>query len=274
MTIYLVVRLQNSIFHALIGYMIKIPAETAVTDNFEKEGSEFPMRINKYLAHSGIASRRESDVLIERGQITVNGKKAVMGQQINESDVVALKGSTKSKQYLAYYKGRGIITHSPTEKETDILTRLASDYGITGVAPVGRLDKDSEGLIILSSDGRITGPLLDPEAGHEKEYQVEVDKKISTLFTHLMSNGVDIEGYKTKPGKVIPSPKNEYRFNLVISEGKKHQIRRMCAALGYQVQSLKRVRIMNIELKNLKPNQYRKINGEELAAFLKELGVK
>lgn len=234
---------------------------------------EFPVRINKYLALVGIASRREADTLIERGQITINGKKATIGQQVNETDVVKLVGNTKSKQYLAYYKGRGIITHSPAENEVDILTRLKKDYGITDVTPVGRLDKDSEGLIILSNDGRITGPLLDPEGGHEKEYTIEVDKKISSLFTHLMALGVDIEGYKTKPARVIPSPKNEKKFNLVITEGKKHQIRRMCAALGFQVQALKRVRIANITIGALKPNQYRKINGDELQAFLKELKV-
>lgn len=234
---------------------------------------EFPMRINKYLAHTGIASRREADVLVERGQITVNGKKAVTGQQINEGDKVALKGETKTRKYLAYYKGRGTITHSPGEKEVDIVMRLAQDFGITDVSPVGRLDKASEGLIILSNDGRIVGPLLDSENNHEKEYNVQVDKDISTLFVHLMQNGVDIEGYQTKPAKVVVSTKNDKKFNITLTEGKKHQIRRMCAALGFQVQNLKRVRIANIELKNLKPNQYRKIVGEELDIFLKELGV-
>lgn len=235
---------------------------------------EFPMRINKYLAHTGIASRREADTLIERGQILVNGKKAKMGQAIHEGDKVELKGETKTRKYLAYYKGRGTITHSPGEKEVDIVMRLAQDFGITDVSPVGRLDKASEGLIILSNDGRIVGPLLDTDNAHEKEYNVQVDKDISTLFVHLMQNGVDIEGYQTKPAKVVISSKNEKKFNITLTEGKKHQIRRMCAALGYQVQSLKRVRIANIELKNLKPNQYRKIIGEELDLFLQELGVK
>ena len=231
------------------------------------------MRINKYLAHTGIASRREADTLVARGQITVNGKKAITGQQINEGDQVTLKGETKTRKYLAYYKGRGTITHSPSEKEVDIVMRLAQDFGITDVSPVGRLDKASEGLIILSNDGRIVGPLLDSENNHEKEYNVQVDKDLSTLFVHLMQNGVDIEGYQTKPATVVVSSKNEKKFNITLTEGKKHQIRRMCAALGYQVQNLKRVRIANIELKNLKPNQYRKIIGEELTTFLTELGV-
>ena len=108
------------------------------------------MRINKYLAHSGVASRREADALIAAGQVLVNGKKAEMGQKVDEGDKVELKGKTKKKIYLAYYKGRGIITHSPGEKEVDIATRLERDYSLTDVAPVGRLDKDSEGLMILS----------------------------------------------------------------------------------------------------------------------------
>lgn len=234
---------------------------------------EFPMRINKYLAHSGVASRREADDLVAKNKVLINGKPAEMGQQVNEGDEVEMVGKTKSKSYYAYYKGRGIITHSPAEHETDIATRLAEDYGITHVAPIGRLDKDSEGLMILTNDGRITGPLLNPESGHEKEYEVTVDKPLSGMFKRVMESGVDIEGYTTKPAKVVANTKNDKRFNLTITEGKKHQIRRMCAALGYQVQDLKRVRICNIELGKLKPNQYRKLNGPELQELLAELGV-
>ncbi|PIW96983.1 23S rRNA pseudouridine synthase F, partial [Candidatus Kaiserbacteria bacterium CG_4_8_14_3_um_filter_38_9] len=196
---------------------------------------KFPLRINKYLAHTNIASRREADAMIVTGKILVNGQIAKIGQQISAKDVVAVVGQTKPKQYLAYYKGRGIIAHSPTEQEVDIATRLKRDYGISDVAPIGRLDKDSEGLIILSNDGRITGPLLDPKANHEKEYSVTVDKNITKTFMKLMELGVDIEGYRTKPARLIEQPKNPKRFNIVITEGKKHQIRRMCAALGYQI---------------------------------------
>ena len=235
---------------------------------------EFPIRINKYLAESGIASRREADELIAKGRVLVNDEPAVLGQKINAGDEVKLKGKTKRKSYLAYYKGRGVITHSPAADEIDIATKLAQDYGITNVSPVGRLDKDSEGLIILSNDGRITGPLLDPEAGHEKEYDVMVDKPVSGMFLRALARGVDIEGYRTKPAKTAAHPKNPKRFRIILTEGKKHQIRRMCAALGYQVQNLKRVRIMNIELGKLKPNQYRKIQGEELHKFLTSLGIK
>lgn len=231
------------------------------------------MRINKYLAHEGVASRREADELVEAGKVRINGKRAKNGDQVNDGDKVELIGTTKAKSYLAYYKGRGIITHSPSEKEVDIASRLAKDYGITHVAPVGRLDKDSEGLIILSNDGRITGPLLDPDADHEKEYEITVDKAIGGMFLKAMETGVDIEGYRTKPAKVTKHKTNDKKFTIILTEGKKHQIRRMCAALGYQIQHLKRVRITNIKLDKLKPNQYRKIVGSELEEFLKELGV-
>ena len=235
---------------------------------------EFPIRINKYLAHTGVASRREADALIEQHQIIVNGKPAVMGQQIAETDMVELLGKVKSKTYLAYYKGRGVITHSPGAGEVDVSARLAEDYGITNVSPVGRLDKYSEGLMILSNDGRITGPLLDPKANHEKEYDVTVDKPVSGMLMRALAHGVDIEGYRTKPAKAEKNPRNDKRFTLTLTEGKKHQIRRMCAALGYQVQTLKRVRILNIKLDKLKPNQYRKIQGTELTDFLHSLSIK
>lgn len=233
----------------------------------------YPMRLNKYLAHQGTASRRESDTLIEQGLVLVNGKKAVMGQKVERTDVVTLKGDTKEKKYLAYYKGRGIITHSPSPGEVDIATRLKDDYSITDVHPIGRLDKDSEGLLILTNDGRITAPLLDPEANHEKEYEVTVDKPVNGFFLKQLEHGVNIEGYTTKSSTATKHPKSQLKFTLILTEGKKHQIRRMCAALGYQVQDLKRVRIANIELGNIKPNQYRVLKGEELASFLKELNV-
>jgi 23S rRNA pseudouridine2604 synthase len=234
---------------------------------------EFPMRINKYLAHTGIASRREADELITAGKILINGQPAEIGQKITADDSVEVVGKTKAKNYYAYYKGRGVITHSPAPDEVDIATRLKKDFGLSDVAPLGRLDKDSEGLLLLSNDGRITGPLLDPESGIEKEYEVLVDKPVTGMFTRIMSHGVDIEGYTTKPAVVTAHPKNETRFTIVLTEGKKHQIRRMCAALGYQVQTLKRVRVANIELGKLKPNQYRKIVGSELETLLTTLKI-
>jgi len=238
-----------------------------------KDKDIYPMRLNKYLAQQGTASRREADALIEEGKVLINGQVAVLGQKVNREDTVTLVGDTKEKKYLAYYKGRGIITHSPENDEVDIAAQLKEMYGITDVYPVGRLDKDSEGLLILTNDGRITGPLLDPEASHEKEYEVTVDKPVTGYFLQQLEHGVKIERYTTKKAKATKHPKNKLRFMLILTEGKKHQIRRMCAALGYQVQSLKRVRIANINIGDLKPNQYRTLKGPELAQFLQELGV-
>ncbi len=235
---------------------------------------DYPIRINKYVAIQGWASRREADALIEAGGVLINGKRAVIGQQVEAGDEVTISGKTKTKIYLACYKGRGIITHSPAAHETDIITKLKSsrsDLGLDGVAPIGRLDKDSEGLIILSNDGRITGPLLDPNSETEKEYEVMVDKQITPAFVRHMESGVNIEGYVTKPAQIEAA--SGRRFTLTITEGKKHQIRRMCAALGYQIESLKRVRVQNITLGSIKPNQCRAIKGSELTEFLRTLGV-
>ena len=231
------------------------------------------VRLNKYLADRKIASRREADVLIAEGKVLVNGKKAVVGQKVEEDDIIRLApNATKAKIYIAYYKGRGIITHSPAEGETDVATRLKKDFGLKDVYPVGRLDKDSEGLMIVTNDGLVTGELLEPSNEHEKEYEVEVDKPVTGRFLKKLAEGVNIEGYRTKPA--LTAPKGDKRFRIVLTEGKKHQIRRMCAALGWQIKTLKRVRVINIKLGQLKPNQYRKISGRELENFLKELGLK
>jgi 23S rRNA pseudouridine2604 synthase len=231
------------------------------------------IRLNKYLADSGVASRREADELIKSGRVLINGTPAILGAKVTVNDSVTVTGVTKSKTYLAYYKGRGIITHSPSEDEVDIKTRLKQDFGLTGLSPIGRLDKDSEGLLIVSNDGRITKPLLDPEHKLEKEYEVTVDKPVTAMFLRAMAAGVVIEGYRTKPATTIANHGTEKKFTLILTEGKKHQIRRMCAALGYQVQSLRRIRVGPISLGNLKPNQYRKIIGKELKDFLKVLNV-
>lgn len=153
----------------------------------------------------------------------------------------------------------------------DIVTKIKKDYSLTGLSPIGRLDKASEGLILLSDDGLVTGALLEPGNENEKEYEVIVDKPITSGFLKKLERGVRIEGYLTKPALAVK--RSEKTFRIVLTEGKKHQIRRMCDALGWQVKNLKRVRIVNIELGRLKPNQYRKIAGKELQDFLKEIGL-
>jgi 23S rRNA pseudouridine2604 synthase len=228
------------------------------------------IRINKRLAELGIASRREADRLLEEGVVFVDGKKAVIGEKVSTTAKIDVRKDTQEgKLYLAYYKGRGIISHSPAEHETDIKTRLEADYGLTDVFPIGRLDKDSEGLLIITNDGRLTAPLLDSQNAIEKEYEVSVDKSVTSAFLHAMERGVKIERYHTRPAKT--KRLGTMSFLLTITEGKKHQIRRMCAALGYQVQSLKRIRVAHITLGDIKPNQYRKLTPKEVATLLQLL---
>lgn len=231
------------------------------------------IRINKYLADQGFCTRREADEWIKNGWVKINKRVAVLGDQVVEGDVVEitklkLKKRENELVYLAYNKPEGVSTN-PEPGSRDILEVIKTNVK---VFPVGRLDKMSSGLIILTNDGRVTDRLLNPKFEHDKEYEVEVDKPINTWFLKHMAEGVEIEGYRTKPAEIEPLEDNV--FSLTIGEGKKHQIRRMCVALGYQVRSLKRVRIMNIELGNLKPGEYRPFTGNELKSFLAKLGLK
>ncbi|OGI47220.1 hypothetical protein A2121_00495 [Candidatus Nomurabacteria bacterium GWB1_40_6] len=212
------------------------------------------MRINKYLADKKISTRRGADELIKNKKVFINGKLAELGSQVNETDKIEVRGVKKVEyKYFAYNKPIGIETNSPRED----------------LFPLGRLDKNSHGLLILTNDGRITDQLLNPKYFHEKEYVVRTSNKLRSNFKQKMEAGVDIEGYQTKPCKVKII--NENTFRVILTEGKKHQIRRMCSNLFQEVADLKRERIMNIKLGNLKPNTVREIKGEELAIFLKSV---
>lgn len=217
------------------------------------------MRINKYLADTNRASRRESDTLIKDGKIFINGKKALLGQQVTDADTIEIRGKEKNYVYYAYNKPVGIVTSTPTTGETDIIHHIRFPEK---VFPIGRLDKDSYGLIIMTNDGRITKKMLDPEYDHEKEYEVSVDKAITPDFLEEMSSGVRIdlkkEKYTTKPCKV--KKLSSKKFSIILTEGKNRQIRRMCEALGYTVEDLKRIRIGKIMLGNLKQGEYKKID--------------
>ncbi len=232
------------------------------------------IRINKYLADKGLSTRRGADTLIEAGKVFVNGKKAVIGQQVTETDKVEIKGAAKTNyRYILYYKPRGVITHSPGEGEVDIAMRLKKDFSIEGLFPVGRIDKDSEGLMLLTNDGRVTKRLLDPEKDHEKEYRVIVDKRVTGSFLRKLAHGVNIEGYTTKPATAVADPRNEHAFSLTLTEGKKHQIRRMCAALGYQVDRLVRTRILGFSLRPITEGKYRALSPREVILLGKTLGL-
>ncbi len=226
------------------------------------------IRINKYLAMRGVATRRDADKIIEAGKVTINGRKAILGDRVNEGDKVeVLKKLKNNFVYFAYYKPRGIITHSPQDGETDIISSIK----IKGVFPIGRLDKDSEGLILLTNDGRITDRLLNPKYEHDKEYMVKTRVPIKEFQLKVMEKGMDLEGMITAPCKTRLI--DDKLFAITISEGQKHQIRRMCDALTLPIDSLKRVRVMNIRLGQLKSNEYRKIDGEELKTFLSSLSL-
>ena len=227
---------------------------------------DFPIIINKYLAQKGICSRKESDRLLKAGKVFINNKLAEPGQLVQEGDKVEADAKTDFV-YLAYNKPRGIITHSPQEGERSIADIINVK---NKVFPLGRLDKDSCGLIILTDDGRITDRLLNPDFAHEKEYEVVVARPITADFLKRMSSGVLLDdGYRTNRCRL--KRLGERSFSIVLTEGKKRQIRRMCEALGHRVFDLKRVRIMNIELSDLPVGHYRHIEGLELASFFKAL---
>jgi 23S rRNA pseudouridine2604 synthase len=228
----------------------------------------YPLRINKYLAYKGYGTRREMDALISKGKVLIDGKKAKLGDKVHENNVVKVLQKEKSYIYLAYNKPKGIVTHSPTENESGI----EESVGRSDVFPIGRLDKDSEGLLILTNDGRLSEKLLTPESNHEKEYVVGVDKEIRQNAISKLQSGVNIEGYITKEAKA--KKLSEKKLAITLTEGKKHQIRRMLAALGYTTLSLKRIRILNVRLEKLKQNETRRIEGDELNIFLKRVGLK
>lgn len=229
--------------------------------------AEYPMRINKYLASKKYCTRREADELVAKGRVMINGRRAALGDKVNETDDVVVNFRARQYRYIAFYKPRGVITHSPQAGEKDI----ASMVPIPGIFPVGRLDKDSYGLIILTDDGRLTDALLNPEHEHEKEYEVLCTSDLPGFFKKHMEAGVDIEGYRTRPSEVRIL--GARKFAIVLSEGKKHQIRRMCAAFGLTTAELKRTRIMHIRLGNLKSGEYRAIEGAELDTLLQETGL-
>ena len=225
------------------------------------------MRINKYLALKKYCTRREADEWIAKKLVYVNGVHAVIGQQVLEADKVTVKGRQKKFKYFAYNKPVGIVTHSPQAGEQEI----KDIFPIKGVYPMGRLDKDSSGLLILTDDGRVTEALLNPSHDHDKEYLVQTLDELPTNFKNKMEKGVDIGDYVTKPCTVKIISKRE--FAITLTEGKNRQIRRMCGAFGQSVEVLVRTRILNIKLGNIKSGEHRPIEGTELATFLNTLEI-
>ena len=220
---------------------------------------EYPIRINKYLRDMGLASRRESDRLIENGYVLVNGKKAILGMVVNAGDNVVVNEGSKKKEliYLAYYKPWGIATQG-LKGQPSVIT----NWQPKGIFPIGRLDKESEGLLILTNDGRVTSKLLGSEDKFEKEYIVEVREKLRGGIPAIFEKGMH-----TDIGDLLPAKARlmtDYRLNIVLREGKKHQIRVMLSELGYTVTLLKRIRIGHIKMGKLEPGKSRPLTQGEV----------
>ena len=223
-------------------------------------------RINKYLSEVGFCSRRKADRLIEEGKVTINGKIPEMGTKVEEDDQIEVEGQliekskTQKNIYLAFNKPVGIVCTTDRKVEADNIVDFIK-YP-KRIFPIGRLDKPSEGLIFLTNDGDIVNKILRARNNHEKEYIVSVNRPINRDFIQSMSNGVEILGTRTK--SCLVKQMGAKRFKIILTQGLNRQIRRMCESLDYKVQSLKRIRIMNIKL-DIPTGKYREFTKKELS---------
>ncbi len=222
-------------------------------------------RINKYLSEVGFCSRRAADKLLEEGRITVNGSVPELGTKISDEDVIEVDGkpireSEETPIYIAFNKPVGIVCTTDTKRERDNIIEYINHP--KRIFPIGRLDKPSEGLILLTNDGDIVNKILRAKNDNEKEYLVRVDKPLNTKFLEKMRNGVPILDTVTKKCEVERI--DDMTFRIVLTQGLNRQIRRMCEFLGYEVKKLKRIRIMNIKL-DLAPGKWRDLTSNELA---------
>jgi 23S rRNA pseudouridine2604 synthase len=227
------------------------------------------MRLNKYISETGLCSRREADARIEAGRVTVNGKLATLGTQVAAGDVVCVDGqplgAASQHVYIALNKPVGVICTTERDIPGNIVDFVRYPQRIF---PIGRLDKDSEGLILLTNNGDIVNEILRAENEHEKEYLVTVDRPVTDIFLSGMASGVRILGTLTKPCKV--SRVNPTTFRIVLTQGLNRQIRRMCSFFGYKVRRLQRVRIINITLGDLRVGQWRELKPHEVRGLLPE----
>ena len=228
------------------------------------------LRINKFISEAGKASRRGADKLINERRVIINGKVAKIGDQVNPGDDVRVNGEqlriARDHVYIALNKPVGITCTSEKSVKGNIIDLVNHPLRISHI---GRLDKDSDGLILLTNDGDIVNEILRAENKHEKEYIVSVDKPITPDFLEKMAAGVKILGTKTLPCEITQLSK--YEFKIILTQGLNRQIRRMCEALGYQVYTLKRTRIMNIELNNLPVGQGRDLTKKEKRRLFADL---
>ncbi|MGZ8385673.1 MAG: pseudouridine synthase [Nitrospira sp.] len=229
------------------------------------------MRINKFFTEQGICSRREADRLVESGIITINGRVAKLGDQVESSDVIARAGRVipwgKPTLYLKYHKPVGVTTTSESHVTRNIIAEIGHPERIF---PIGRLDKDSSGLILLTNDGNIVNEILRVEFGHEREYLVQVDRPFDQAFLDRMASGVVILGSVTRPCRMTRVGRDQFR--IVLTEGRNRQIRRMCHALGYRVTTLHRTRIMHITVEGLRVGAWKELRSQEREQLLQAVG--
>ncbi len=232
-------------------------------------------RLNKFLADCGVCSRREADKLIEAGRVTVNGVIAGMGCKVLETDRVRVNGKMLQGKarpvVLAFYKPVG-VTCTEKDKHAEKIINDFIKYPVR-VTYAGRLDKDSEGLLLLTNDGNLIDAMMRGANGHEKEYVVKVNKEITEDFVNKMSSGMYLEELKSKTRPCKVEMVGKFTFRIILTQGLNRQIRRMCKTLGYEVTSLKRERVMNIKLGKLVPGKYEEVTGEELEKLYRLAGV-
>ena len=228
------------------------------------------IRLNKYIASSGLCSRREADTLIESGKVTINGEVAVQGSKVMDGDVVLVNGMKVTPDddmvYIAFNKPLGVTCTTDKRDPSNIIDYIGFDERIF---PVGRLDKNSSGLILLTNDGSIVNKLLRAENGHEKEYLVTVNRPYDKNFIRSMESGVPVLGQLTLPCKLKPA--GDKTFKIILHQGLNRQIRRMCEYLGYKVTRLKRIRFMNITLGDLETGKWRYLTSSEKKELLKDI---
>lgn len=227
-------------------------------------------RLNKFIADSGYCSRREADRLIQEGRVRLDGRVGVLGDRVQPGMAVTVDGKPLSgegeKVYLLLNKPRGIVCTADPREPMNVVDYLGYP---SRVFPVGRLDKDSEGLLLLTSDGEIVNRVLRAAGGHEKEYEVQIDRPVTPEFVRRMSEGVPILDTVTLPCRVRRT--GERSFNIILVQGLNRQIRRMCEALGANVTHLRRIRIMNLRLGRLQPGQWRELTKAELTELMGRL---
>jgi len=230
-----------------------------------------PIRINKFFTEQGICSRRDADRLIEAGAITINGRIATLGDRVEPTDIIAREGRVipwgKPHLYIKYHKPVGVTTTSEPHVARNIIAEIGHSERIF---PIGRLDKDSSGLILLTNDGDIVNDILRTEFGHEREYLVRVERPFDRAFLDQMAGGVVILGSRTRPCRTMRVGRDQFR--IILTEGRNRQIRRMCQALGYRVIMLHRTRIMHITVKGLAAGQWRELTSEEREQLLNAVG--